>query len=65
MNRIWRKLTAIVFFLALLPSCKKRGETEKSDLGEAGAELSERLSLEREGHRCLSRVAGASRPWPS
>lgn len=29
----------IVFFLALLPSCKKRGETVKSDLGEAGYQL--------------------------
>jgi ankyrin repeat protein len=39
MNGIWRKLAVIVFFLALLPSCKKRGETVKSDLGEAGYQL--------------------------
>ena len=39
MNGIWKKLAAIVFCLALLPSCKKRGETLKSDLGEAGYQL--------------------------
>jgi ankyrin repeat protein len=39
MNRIWRKVAVSVFFLALLPSCKKRGETVKSDLGEAGYQL--------------------------
>ena len=39
MNGIWKNLAAVVFFLALLPSCKKRGETVKSDLGEAGYQL--------------------------
>ncbi len=39
MNRIWRKVAVSVFFLALLPSCKKRGETVKSELGEAGYQL--------------------------
>ena len=39
MNGIWKRLAAIVFFLALLASCKKRSETVRSDLGEAGYKL--------------------------
>lgn len=39
MNGIWKRLAVVVFLLALLPSCKKRGEAVKSDLGEAGYQL--------------------------
>lgn len=34
-----RSVAVLVILLALLPSCKKRGETAKADLGEAGYQL--------------------------
>ena len=39
MKGIWRWVAVTVVFLALLPACKGRGEVVKSDLGEAGYQL--------------------------